>query len=160
TRAARAMLGTPTPFCVAAPAPSPSAGSQKPSHVPQSGAESPTLEPEELVAEVRSILWEKVGIIRQGKGLREAVTELKSLDLALPAEPLRPDYEARNILEVARLIAASALAREESRGGHYREDFPLKNDTAPPQHSFVARESPVFFARVAASGVGVASPRA
>jgi len=160
TRAARAMLGTPAPFCVAAPTPSSSAGAQKPPHVPQGGAKSRTLEPEKLVAEVRSILWEKVGIIRQGKSLREVLAQLDSLNLALPAEPLRPDYEARNILEVARLIAASALAREESRGGHYREDFPLKNDTAPPQHSFVARESPVFFARVAASGVGVASPRA
>ncbi|HUU14110.1 MAG TPA: L-aspartate oxidase, partial [Terriglobia bacterium] len=81
TRAARAMLGTPAPFCVAAPTPSSSAGAQKPPHVPQGGAKSRTLEPEKLVAEVRSILWEKVGIIRQGKSLREVLAQLDSLNL-------------------------------------------------------------------------------
>jgi len=160
TRAARAMLGTSAPFSVAAPTSSRVGGSQGPARAPQDGAKSRTLDPEKLVAEVRSILWEKVGIIRHGKCLGEAVANLKSLDLALPEEPRRLDCEAQNILEVARLIAASALSREESRGAHYREDFPLKSDTTPPQHSFVAQESAVFFALGAAAGVSAASPRA
>ena len=50
-----------------------------------------------------------------------------------------------NILQVARLIAQSALAREESRGAHYRSDFPLKNPDTPAQHSYLRKNSPVYF---------------
>jgi L-aspartate oxidase len=157
-RAARAMREGSAPFSVAAPASLAPAGAGEPNRASQDGGNLHPLEPGKLVAEVRPLLWEKVGIIRHGKSLGEAVARLNSLHLALSAEAQRADYEALNILEVARLIATSALAREESRGAHYREDFPLKNETAPPQHSFVARELPVFFALGAASGMAAASP--
>ena len=53
--------------------------------------------------------------------------------------PSRQAHEACNILTVARLIARCALAREESRGAHYRSDFPLKNETKPPRHSYMTK---------------------
>src|SRR5208283_891033 len=99
------------------------------------------------VDEARAILWEKVGIIRNGKQLVEAVKRLRDLQAADTHPASRRAYEAANILEVARLIARCALAREESRGAHYRSDFPLKNEAKPPQHSYLSANSPPFFDR-------------
>ena len=48
-----------------------------------------------------------------------------------------PSNEAANILQAGLLIARSALAREESRGAHYRLDHPLKNDAKYLKHSVV-----------------------
>jgi L-aspartate oxidase len=98
---------------------------------------------DKTIGQVRSILWEKVGIIRQGKELCEAVKRLETLAVAESGAPSRERFEARNILEVARLVARSALARQESRGAHYRSDFPMKNGS--PQHSFVSKGRPVYF---------------
>jgi L-aspartate oxidase len=98
------------------------------------------------VEEARAILWDKVAIIRNGKHLSEAVNRLAELSLPEPSPPSRLAYEAFNILTVASLIARCALAREESRGAHYRSDFPLKNDTKPSRHSYIVKNSPIFFA--------------
>jgi L-aspartate oxidase len=95
---------------------------------------------------VRSILWDKVGIIRTGKELCEALKQLDSVVLLGPTAPSRQFYEARNILEVGRIITRCALAREESRGAHYRSDFPFKDEATPAKHSFAARQAAVFFA--------------
>jgi L-aspartate oxidase len=97
---------------------------------------------EKLTNQVRSILWEKVGIIRNGKDLCDAVKRLEGLASPPASLKTRQSYEAQNILEVARLIARSALARQESRGAHYRSDFPLKS---APKHSFVSKNSSVYF---------------
>ena len=74
----------------------------------------------ELQLAVRRILWEKVGVVRDEKGLADALDELEAL------ADSHPDIagEARNLLSVGRLVTAAALARRESRGGHYRSDFP------------------------------------
>jgi len=73
-----------------------------------------------LIATVRRLMWEKVGLVRDEAGLAAAVAELKSLAAAHP----QASGEARNLLCVARLVAEAALERRESRGGHYRSDFP------------------------------------
>ncbi len=96
---------------------------------------------EKLTNQVRSILWEKVGIIRNGTDLCDAVKRLERLAGPPASLKTRQSYEAQNILEVARLIARSALARQESRGAHYRSDFPLKS---APKHSFVSKNSSVY----------------
>lgn len=70
---------------------------------------------------VRKILWEKVGVVRDEKGLTAAVEELESMAESYP----RISGEARNLLAVGRLVAAAALERRESRGGHFRSDHPL-----------------------------------
>lgn len=74
--------------------------------------------------EVRQLAWETCGIIRSGAGLRSAVQHLMDVPLEALRYSGREQHEARNLHTVASLIARCALAREESRGGHFREDFP------------------------------------
>jgi len=109
-------------------------------------AEPVHVAPQKGVNEVRSILWSKVGIIRNGSELCEALRRLESLVLVPPSAPLGDFHEARNILEVGKIITRSALAREESRGAHYRSDFPWKEEATPAKHSFACKDTPVFFA--------------
>ena len=109
-------------------------------------AEMVRLSPEKIANEVRSILWNKVGVIRSGKHICEALQRLNSIHLVCAPAPSSKFHEARNILEVGRIITQSALAREESRGAHYRSEFPLKDETTPSKHSFASKDAPVFFA--------------
>lgn len=74
--------------------------------------------PPEAVAALRALMTDRVGVIRTGEGLRAALRGIAALEAAHPA-PL-----FRAMTTAATLIAASALAREESRGGHFRADFP------------------------------------
>jgi L-aspartate oxidase len=86
---------------------------------------------------LRALTWRNCGIVRTGTGLSEAL-ELLGQDVCVHACATVADYELRNMHAVARLIAASALARRESRGGHYRLDYPSK-DVAFQKHSVVSR---------------------
>ena len=95
--------------------------------------------------EVRETAWRYCGIIRSGAGLREALRRLEAEVEIVEAEPRRGLHELRSIHTVATLIARCALAREESRGGHYREDFPEKREEFR-KHSVVRRGSEVSFA--------------
>jgi L-aspartate oxidase len=74
-----------------------------------------------LTRAVRRTMWEKVGLVRDEAGLTAAIAELDEL----AAQHHQAAGEARNLLAVARLLSAAALARHESRGGHYRTDYPL-----------------------------------
>ena len=60
-----------------------------------------------------------VGVVRNGAGLRHALAEIARLERDFAREP-----QLRNMATAALLIAAAALARTESRGGHYRSDYP------------------------------------
>ena len=73
---------------------------------------------------VRDLLWDEVGIVRDGKKLRWAIDELDRLARRCPAAGASPPDKSANAVLCARLIAAAALARTESRGAHYRSDFP------------------------------------
>jgi L-aspartate oxidase len=84
--------------------------------------------PSMSAAEVRNLAWEYCGVLRHGDGLREAERRLHQEASATLTDPARSHFELRNIYDVARLIAQCALAREESRGGHFRLDFPQKED--------------------------------
>jgi len=57
----------------------------------------------------------------------------------------RADFELRNLHTLATLIARSALAREESRGSHYRSDFPYRDDDIFQKHSLIRRSKDVAF---------------
>ena len=97
-------------------------------------------ETEKFIAKVQSLMWQYVGVVRDGKGLRQVVSELTALQQRVPSSGDRRAHEAANILETGLLIARSALAREESRGAHYRLDDPLKNDAKFRKHSIVSGE--------------------
>jgi aspartate oxidase len=105
----------------------------------------PELHPNTTEAEVRETAWEYCGIARDAAGLSEACQRLESIShLRLP-NASREKYELRNLHAVALLIARCALAREESRGGHYRTDFP---ETRPvyQKHSQIDTNGGVVFA--------------
>jgi L-aspartate oxidase len=98
-----------------------------------------------VVNSLRGILWDQVGIIREHDALAEAVHQLEELTLPEPVPLDRQCHEAHNMLTIARLIASSAMARRESRGAHYRTDMPFKDDSKPPLHSFIKKDSAVIF---------------
>ena len=78
---------------------------------------------------LQSLLWDKVGIIRTGEGLEEAVSILAAWQGVLPKPIDRPSYELNNLVLNARLMTEAALLREESRGAHFRTDFPQPSPT-------------------------------
>lgn len=88
----------------------------------------PVGDPGKISAEVRRALYAAAGLVRDGAGLRRALARFDMLEAELETAPATDDIrawgEARNRLTVARLICQSAVAREESRGAHYRADFP------------------------------------
>lgn len=99
---------------------------------------TPSPEAEKVIAEIQRLMWQNIGIVREGKKLRETVPQLEDIRAALPAGSCRRCCEARNIADTALLIARSALARLESRGAHYRMDYPFHDDQKFLKHSVVA----------------------
>ncbi len=92
-----------------------------------------------LMAEMQQIMTAKVGIFRTGKGLAEAVEELQTLlrrsrniGLRYRARGANPElvtaYRVQKMLKLALCVAYGAYTRTESRGAHYRDDFPRRND--------------------------------
>lgn len=95
----------------------------------------------EIRETVNNIMWEKVGIVRDGDNLKQALEELNALETVLSYQSCTTeDIEAFNILTVSKLITQAALLRTESRGGHYREDFVLRDDVNWKQHIALERE--------------------
>jgi L-aspartate oxidase len=84
--------------------------------------------------DVRDLMWRQVGLFRDAQGLRHALEQLEPAWRRADArvrEGARFDLEgwrAVNVLTVAWLIARAALRREESRGAHYRDDYPQRDD--------------------------------
>jgi L-aspartate oxidase len=73
---------------------------------------------------LQALMWEKVSIVRDGPALAEATRVLAAWEAALPVSSDRPSHELANLVLVGRLVTEAALLREESRGAHYRRDFP------------------------------------
>ena len=65
-----------------------------------------------------------MGIIRQKKGLEEAANTLAAWQKSLSRPTDRPSYELNNLVMTGRLATEAALIREESRGAHFRSDYP------------------------------------
>jgi succinate dehydrogenase/fumarate reductase flavoprotein subunit len=91
--------------------------------------------PAGIKKELKEIMWQKVGIIRSRESLLEAETRLEELKnrlrgASLPSDPRKlPAFLELDLgLTTAGLIIASALRREESRGAHFRVDFPETDD--------------------------------
>jgi L-aspartate oxidase len=77
---------------------------------------------------LQDVMWSKVGIIRDKDGLIQATRTLASWQRCLPEPTDRPSYELNNLVLTGRLVAEAALVREESRGAHFRSDFPKHSD--------------------------------
>ena len=90
-------------------------------------------------------MWQQVGILREGKDLASAIKKLEAIDVSKCEKPGRHEYEIRNLHALALLMARSALARQESRGSHYRADFPYRDDDDFCKHSIVQQGKNVTF---------------
>jgi succinate dehydrogenase flavoprotein subunit len=92
-----------------------------------------------LKSRMQEIMSDKVGIFRTGKDLEQAVDELqkllvKSRNIGLKSRSPGPNpelvtaYRVQKMLKLALCVAYGALVRTESRGAHFREDYPTRND--------------------------------
>jgi L-aspartate oxidase len=79
------------------------------------------------MSEIRDVMWRNAGLFRSREALVEAVDILACAGAPSNLQPA-DQCRHRNLLTVARLIARAALRREESRGGHFRSDFPVRDD--------------------------------
>ena len=92
---------------------------------------------DDLIQQLKELMWDKVGIFRDELSLKSALVELNKLILNFNREYKclsKEEYEFRNMLIVAKAITVSALNRHESRGAHFRNDYPECG--AEVQHSY------------------------
>ncbi len=78
---------------------------------------------------LQTLMWDDVGIIRSGESLTRAREALAAWQTQLPALDDRASHEMANLVLAGRLVTEAALIREESRGAHYRTDFPEPRDS-------------------------------
>ncbi len=129
-----------------------------------------TLPPGDLNAlrdQLADCMWDKVGIVRDAQGLQQAIEELDSLHAQLHGIGLDTRERAFNLswqdwlnldnqIQVSQVIARAALARDDSRGAHFRSDFPLVRDLEQSWFSvlqqgpggLIIERRPVRFTRV------------
>ena len=119
---------------------------------------------EAIREKLHDTMWERVGIIRDEQGLTRALGELDALDRELETTGIGSAARAfnlswhdwlniRNLTAVSRAIAQTALARQDSRGAHYREDFPQTSALETSAYTSIGGEGqvtmkPVAFTRV------------
>ncbi|HXN16477.1 MAG TPA: FAD-binding protein [Usitatibacter sp.] len=118
-----------------------------------------------LRRELGSMAWDRLGIIREAASLAEATRELDRIEAALAGVGIPVDragnaalherMNIENLIAVSRLIQRSATMREESRGSHYREDFPHTSPAGlyniylerAPDGAIASERRPVKFTR-------------
>ena len=80
------------------------------------------------LALLQSLLWDNVGIVRSKQQLKEAADTL-AVWQSMVGEPMdRPSYELSNLVMAGRIMTEAALMRQESRGAHFRSDYPEPSD--------------------------------
>ena len=102
----------------------------------------------DIAREMKKVMFEDVGVFRIQEGMQAALTKVQELQERLKHVTLSDRgkifnteliniWELGNLLLVAEMTTASALARTESRGGHAREDFPKRDDAVWLKHSLI-----------------------
>src|SRR5689334_23005983 len=97
------------------------------------------------LAKIRDLMWRDVGIMRSGKELADAIKQLEAIEHPKCEKSGRGSHELRNLHTLAQVMTRAALAREESRGSHYRSDFPFRNDEDLAKHSALQKGQDVRF---------------
>ncbi len=103
----------------------------------------------EMKKELKEIMWENVGILRSEKSLMTAIEKLGDLRMKFKRNIKclnKDEYELKNMLTTAMLIATSALKRRESRGAHYRLDY-LQTDEICRHNCFDRTEGEFSFVK-------------
>ena len=85
---------------------------------------------DDLTYSLKSLMWRQLGVVRNGEGMADALEKLRFWRRAVSALPLEGprSWELVNMLTVSHLVSLAALAREESRGVHFRTDFDEARD--------------------------------
>ncbi|MGB9031770.1 MAG: L-aspartate oxidase [Acidobacteriaceae bacterium] len=100
----------------------------------------------EPTRELQRMMWSKAGLLREAEGLNVVAGEFPRLSMPWRGTDVtRALVECRNLHTVSRLIVQSALARRESRGAHYRNDFPKRDDAQFGKHSLISKGRDVTF---------------
>jgi len=123
----------------------PGSPAPKPADAAQPHKNSPRSPQTPELTKIRDVMWRLVGILRSGKELASAIEQLKSLETPKTDENGRAHCEFRNMHALALVIAKSALARHESRGSHYRSDFPYRDDDDFAKHSIAQKAKEIRF---------------
>ena len=105
---------------------------------------------EDLIAGLQASMWAHVGLLREESSLRQglaaqAACEAALAEIASGGRAGRRQAEAQSMSRVAHAILVSALARTESRGGHFRSDFPKRDDVNFQKHSAIESDGKVRF---------------
>ena len=86
-----------------------------------------------LKHDLKNIMWEYVGILRDEKNLKLALYKINDLENIYSNKykcATASHYELRNLIMTAKIIVLSAIKRKESRGAHFRVDYPTPLETA------------------------------
>ncbi len=113
--------------------------------VPRPSALEQPLFPSISERELRALTSEHCGIVRSGEGLAAAWERLEAVRPETCAYPNRAVFELRGMYEVVRLIARGGLARKESRGAHFRIDYPKKSSDFAKHSRIVRTNNEVTF---------------
>ena len=137
-RAAQAMLADALPFA------------DVPELEPVSGAAVRAEQIEAIVQELRQTMDRCAGLLREEENLRDGLAGqarcAEALEgIARQAVPARQIVEAQSLCAVAEAILSSALARTESRGAHFRTDYPRRDDESFQKHSIYGRRNSATF---------------
>ncbi len=132
--------------------------------------EGVSIEPVVVKEMIKKVMWKAAGVVRSRESLEWGLSELERIkklacrmrvrDCSCCSAQIREAIEARNMLLIAELILKSALDRIESRGAHYRRDYPRRNDAEWLKHivfrlengSLVKRYEPVRITRLKPGG--------
>ncbi|MCS7180614.1 MAG: L-aspartate oxidase, partial [bacterium] len=100
------------------------------------------IDKEDLKRSIRSLMWRNVGIERDEESLKYALENLKEWQKYAFLKEFndRNGFESLNMLIVASLITESALIRKETRGAHYRKDYPFTDDKNWKKHIIVSKK--------------------
>lgn len=110
-------------------------------------AQAASLSPGDVLVRVKETLWKNASILRSETLLRQALQIIDAADaqydlaLALQRNPAVDAFQAKNALGLARLLVTAMLARRESRGPHFRPEYPERDDVQFGRASRVKRES-------------------
>ena len=102
---------------------------------------SPNIEIEVAQEFIQKMMWEHVGPVRHGGDLEATFDELKAQNLTCYEHSVEA-FEFQNMCDVAGLIRDAAILRTESRGAHYREDFPEQDDLKWKKHIVIQQGTP------------------